>query len=59
MVALQLRTNTYPMREIMEQGRDGAVVSCWRYGLNLEMLGHITGQCLVLKTNQIRHHNKG
>jgi hypothetical protein len=57
-VALQLRTNTYPTREAMTRGREGGNVMCRRCGRSVETLGHITGQCLAIKNNRIKRHNK-
>jgi hypothetical protein len=57
-VALQLRTNTYPTREAMSRGRKGTNVMCRRCGQSVETLGHITRQCLAVKCNRIKRHNK-
>lgn len=57
-VAIQLRTNTYPTREALWRGRSGGNVMCRRCGQSVETLGHITGQCLAVKGNRIKRHNK-
>ena len=56
--AIQLRTNTYPVRATLKRGRPGMDESCRRCDYPKEMLGHVISACPGIKEARIRRHNQ-
>lgn len=55
-VAMQLRTNTYPCRATLARGRE-INANCRRCGQTAETIGHISGHCMAVKDYRIKRHN--
>ena len=58
LVALKLRTNTFPTKVTMSRGKGPTDVLCRRCKRTSETVGHISGHCYSVKTERLARHDR-